>query len=81
MSARWIRQFHRWVSIAFTAAVIANFVVRARGTPPDWVTYSPLPPLALLLLTGLYLFALPYAARWRGARGADAGGRVTTLPE
>jgi hypothetical protein len=25
-------------------------------------------PLALLLLTGLYLFMLPYRARWRGGR-------------
>ena len=62
-----IRQFHRWVSIAFTVTVIANFVALAlgSGTPPPWVTYSPLPPLALLLVTGLYLFMLPYAARWR----------------
>jgi hypothetical protein len=29
----WLRQFHRWVSIAFTATVIANFVARAKGTP------------------------------------------------
>jgi hypothetical protein len=64
----WVRQIHRWVSIAFTVAVIANFVAMARGEPPAWVTYSPLLPLALLLFTGLYLFALPYAARWRGAR-------------
>ncbi len=33
--------------------------------PPPWITYSPLLPLALLLFTGLYLFALPYLARWR----------------
>jgi hypothetical protein len=32
------------------------------------VTYSPLLPLALLLFTGLYLFALPYLTRWRGRR-------------
>jgi hypothetical protein len=62
---KWIRQFHRWFSIAFTVTVIANFVALARGTPPAWVTYSPLPPLALLLFTGLYLFMLPYAAKWR----------------
>ena len=62
------RRTHRWTSIAFTAAVVANFVALARGQPPAWVTYSPLPPLALLLLTGLYLFALPYAVRWRGRR-------------
>jgi hypothetical protein len=66
----WIRQTHRWVSIAFTLTVIANFVALAQGggMPPPWVTYSPLPPLALLLLTGLYMFALPYSARWRVAR-------------
>ena len=65
----WIRQTHRWVSIAFTLTVIANFVALAQGTgmPPPWVTYSPLLPLALLLLTGLYMFVLPYAARRRNA--------------
>ena len=63
-----IRQTHRWVSIAFTVTVLANFVALAQGTPPSWVTYSPLPPLALLLFSGLYLFVLPYAARWRGAQ-------------
>ena len=68
-----IRQTHRWVSIAFTVTVIANFVAMALGSgmPPPWVTYSPLLPLALLLFTGLYLFVLPYAAKRRGgARGA-----------
>ena len=64
----WIRQTHRWLSIAFTVTVIANFVVMAKGTPPAWVTYAPLLPLALLLFSGLYLFALPYATRWRSAR-------------
>lgn len=65
-----VRQTHRWVSIAFTAAVVANFVALAlgRGQAPAWVTYAPLPPLAVLLFTGLYLFALPYAAGRRAGR-------------
>jgi hypothetical protein len=63
-----IRQFHRWMSIFFTLTVIANFAVRARGEPPAWITYSPLLPLFLLLFTGLYMFVLPYAVRWRGRR-------------
>ena len=63
-----VRQFHRWVSIAFTVTVIANFVAMSQGAPPAWVTYSPLLPLALLLFTGLYLFALPYLTRWRNGR-------------
>jgi len=64
----WIRQAHRWVAIAFTVTVIANFVQigMGGGNPPNWVTYSPLAPLALLLVSGLYLFALPYVTRWRG---------------
>jgi hypothetical protein len=36
-----------------------------RGTPPAWITYSPLLPLFLLMFTGLYMFALPYAAKRR----------------
>jgi hypothetical protein len=54
------------VSIAFTLTVIANFAVRSQGEPPAWVTYSPLPPLALLLFSGLYLFVLPYTTKTRG---------------
>ena len=64
----WIRQSHRWLSIAFTLTVIANFVAMVQGPPPAWVTYSPLLPLALLLFSGLYLFVLPYATRWRSMR-------------
>ena len=64
----FIRQTHRWLSIAFTLTVIANVVALTQGQPPAWVTYSPLPPLALLLFSGLYLFVLPYATRWRSAR-------------
>ena len=65
-----IRQIHRSLSIAFTVTVIANFVAMAQsgGMPPPWVTYLPLLPLGLLWFTGLYLFVLPYATKWRSAR-------------
>ena len=69
--SKWIRQFHRWVSIAFTVTVIANFVAMGLGEPPAWLVYSPLLPLFLLLFTGLYMFVLPYAAKWRSGRRAD----------
>ncbi len=67
----WVRQIHRWLSIVFTVTVIANFVALSQGKPPDWVTYSPLFPLALLLFTGLYLFVLPHATKWRTARRTE----------
>ncbi len=67
---QWIRQSHRWLSIAFTLAVIANFVAMALGQPPALVVYAPLPPLFLLLFSGLYMFVLPYAAKARSERHA-----------
>ncbi|TXH81651.1 MAG: hypothetical protein E6Q77_07820 [Rhizobium sp.] len=63
-----IRQIHRWLSIIFTVTVIANFAAMAIGTPPSWVIYSPLPPLFLLLFSGLYMFALPYMAETRNVQ-------------
>ncbi len=67
-----VRQVHRWLSIVFTLTVIANFVALSQGQPPAWVTYSPLPPLFLLLFTGLYMFVLPYAAKRRRS-GSEVG--------
>jgi heme A synthase len=64
----WVRQIHRWLSIAFTVAVIVNIIALVRGEQAVWVGLLALLPLALLLPTGLYLFALPYAAKWRSAR-------------
>jgi membrane protein CcdC involved in cytochrome C biogenesis len=60
-----MRQIHRWISIVFTVAVVVNFIALTRKEPPMWVSFLALPPLALLLFTGLYLFVLPYLARWR----------------
>ena len=65
--SQWVRQGHRWLSIVFTLAVVANFTAMALGPVPAWITYSPLPPLFLMLASGLYMFALPYLSR-RGAR-------------
>jgi len=70
---KWIRQTHRWLGVAFTMTIIIYIVFMSVGhgeMPPPWVTYSPLLPLALLWLTGMYLFVLPYAAKWRSARRA-----------
>jgi hypothetical protein len=68
----WVRQIHRWVSMAFTAlVVIVTVVILTQEQPAEWVYLSPLLPLALLLLTGLYLFALPYLNRRRNRQPAN----------
>ncbi|WP_250008996.1 hypothetical protein [Actinoplanes sp. M2I2] len=62
-----MRQFHRWVAVAFTITVLATVVALAREEPLVWVSYTPLLPLTLLFLSGAYLFALPYLAKRRTA--------------
>ena len=65
---KWVRQIHRWLSIAFTVGVIVNFVAVVQGKYTAWVGLLALLPLALLLLTGLYLFVLPYVTKWGSGR-------------
>jgi hypothetical protein len=64
----WVRQIHRWLSIAFTVAVIGNILAVALKAEAVWVGLSALFPLIFLMLTGLYMFVLPYAAKWRSER-------------
>jgi hypothetical protein len=64
----WIRQGHRWISILFTLTVIANFVCLGLHKGPAWIVYTPLPPLFLLLFSGLYMFVLAYLPKGRAAR-------------
>jgi heme A synthase len=67
-SNKWVRQTHRWLSIAFTVAVIVNIVAVGQKKYTVWVGLLALLPLALLLFTGLYLFVLPYATKWGSGR-------------
>ena len=76
-----VRQIHRWLAIAFTLAVIANFVVMGQGKLALWVGILTLFPLGLLLITGLYLFALPYLGKWRAGRGAADAEQATAVQE
>ncbi len=69
---QWIRQTHRWVSIAFTVAVVVNGVAVVRGKYTAKVGLLAVYPIPILLLTGLYLFVLPYAAKWRTGRRRTA---------
>jgi hypothetical protein len=64
----WVRQIHRWLSIAFTLAVIANIVTLTLQVQATWIGLLAFVPSIPLLATGLYMFALPYLGRRRGAR-------------
>ena len=66
--SKWIRQTHRWLSIVFTVAVLINGVTVVQGKYNAKLGLSAVAVLALMFLTGMYLFVLPYATRWRADR-------------
>ena len=66
-----IRQFHRWTSIVFMATVVINTIALVMNRQATWIGLMALFPLILLMVTGLYLFALPYLSRGRSARRAN----------
>jgi heme A synthase len=68
---KWVRQTHRWLSIAFTVAVIVNGVAVVQGKYSSRLGLLAVIPLALQFFTGLYLFVLPYATKWGSGRRTD----------
>ncbi|QIG48310.1 hypothetical protein G5V57_11590 [Nordella sp. HKS 07] len=63
-----IRQGHRWLSLIFTVTVIANVIAVATGQTMEWLYMLPLPPLLVMMITGLYMFFLPYVRKTQGQR-------------
>ena len=64
--SKFIRQFHRWTSLAFMLVVVAIFAMLGLGQQPaQWIYYLPLAPLFLLMVTGVYMFFQPYVAKAR----------------
>jgi hypothetical protein len=69
-SNKWIRLIHRWLSLALTVAMIVNFVAVLLHRYTNTLGLLAVLPLALLFLTGVYLYVLHYAAKWRSTRRA-----------
>lgn len=65
---KWIRLTHRWLSMAFTAVIIANGIAVAQHRYTNRLGLSAVFVLALEFFTGLYLFSLPFFAKWRSGR-------------
>jgi hypothetical protein len=65
-----IRQFHRWVSFIFMVAVVATTIALMQKEPIVWMSYVPLLPLFLLMISGVYMFVLPYVTKRRNAQRA-----------
>jgi heme A synthase len=69
--SKWIRQLHRWLSTVFTLVVIFNGVAVFKHRYANWMGLLAVAALALMFFTGIYLFVLPYVAKWRSGQRAD----------
>ncbi|GGL31128.1 hypothetical protein [Nocardia jinanensis] len=72
--SRRVRQAHRVLALLFTATVVVTVAVLALQGP-EWVSYLPLPPLAVLLFSGLYLYVRHFVT---GRRSAVVTRRIAT---
>ena len=69
--SKWVRQLHRWLSIAFTLVVMFNGVAVFKQRYANWMGLLAVAALSLMFFTGMYLFVLPYVTKWRSARRTD----------
>jgi heme A synthase len=65
---KWIRQTHRWLSVLFTLVVLINGIAVVEGKYNAKLGLAAVFVLALMFLSGAYLFVLPYASKWRTDR-------------
>ena len=69
--SKWMRLIHRWLSIAFTLAVVVNGIAVAEKKYTNRLGLVAVFTLALQFFTGLYLFVLPYATKYRSVSRAN----------
>jgi hypothetical protein len=67
--SKFIRQFHRWVSAIFMVTVVITAIAMSQKEPIIWISYVPLAPLFLLMISGVYMFVLPYVTKRRATAG------------
>lgn len=62
--SRFTRTSHRWIAAIFMVCVVANIVTNITGIGGETVALAvgltTLAPLVLLMVSGSYLFVLPY---------------------
>jgi quinol-cytochrome oxidoreductase complex cytochrome b subunit len=72
---KWTRKFHRWIAIPMILiipiAVIAKFTGGAFHLPRQIEQLQSILML-LLVISGAYLYLVPYIARWQRGRRAKA---------
>lgn len=73
---KWTRIFHRWIAlptiIIIPIAVIAKFSGGSAGHLPPQIEQFQSILMLLLVISGTYLYLIPYIAKWQRSRRKKA---------
>lgn len=67
---KWLRKIHRWLSIPMIIIVPIAIIIKLMGSDPSIVFPAGLEKfqeilLLTLVLSGIYLYFIPYIAKWQ----------------
>ena len=67
---KWLRKIHRWLSIPMIIIVPIAIIIKLSGSDPSIIFPSQLESfqeilLLTLVLSGIYLYFIPYIAKWQ----------------
>jgi hypothetical protein len=78
---KYLRKYHRWLSLPFIVTVI--LVALTKDTPAgDVIQRIQQITMMTMVVTGLYLFLLPYLSKWqrRQKRNTNKRASIQTRP-
>ncbi len=67
---KWLRKIHRWLAIPMIVIVPLAIAIKLAGSDPS-IAFPPILEqlqsvlLLTLVLTGIYLYFIPYIAKWQ----------------
>ncbi len=79
---RWLRKIHRWLAIPMIVIVPLAIAVKLMGSDPS-VAFPPVLEqlqsilLLTLVVTGVYLYFIPYIAKWQRNQRQKAKVKIT----
>jgi len=65
---KWLRKIHRWLAIPMIIIVPAAIIIKLIGLFPPQLAKLQEILLLTLVLSGIYLYFIPYIAKWQRNR-------------
>jgi uncharacterized iron-regulated membrane protein len=83
---KWLRKLHRWLAIPMIVIVPVAILIKLMGSDPS-VAFPPILEqlqsilLLTLVVTGVYLYFIPYIAKWQRNQRQKSRAKVVVVAE